>query len=1394
MIKFNDFYNLATSTHAGIYEVDDANNLRLGNNGAELSVRVHDTLLRSLNGEGATRPEVQQVMAEINALKEQNTSISTRDVRKWQREMQSYISFGAECVAGIQVKENTGKPISSNQMLSSAVVALDWGKTNARDPDDGMEGQYRAHLNMAYDKFAGNSGNTPEEQNGGDYNDQALALSGKLIAGSRLGKDSGGLRKDYEELVKVLGSCKAGSGLSREVLGLASEAIDVYTVKTATDDSFFEKDLLVLETRAHLRLQESRNPKNNPQLRLLQLKYGIKNKCNGLGVPDDDGYRLEAGRTHAEGAPYGNLHIRSRLKPLLAPRSQGKWKKIKNFFHPRGAIKEKQRVTNELRRLCEESGMYEPELLKEFWDDDYRWSAVFGGRVNSLVDRDPFARMTVAERNTMENLGRLPAGVRIKKAKDKDRVCHGFVYLDDDKFLDQSRTKRLLHKIFPRLKLINTDRTGIYNGREIRRDRYYRWIDVRKTGKPWQLSEVDTVLASLDAHVASQPARRTKAYRELLLGEQSTPFPAKKSQYSQGYSVPELLARGQVGIPEFDSGACMYTLGNDTFLLPPADVEAIAGQILAVVLEKEAEFNSKKREGFYLKRREQEFFSGQRSHRIHEQNSEEAFKISHSYALKKMYNHWLAYGPHSSSEYALNRANELRDRDSRIDYTKLRVLDGVEISVYDKPYSEEFKKALREQLEELPEEGLKGASNVLEILRDVSPPHNAEKVFSRIYDDKIRVAVDRALQQVQRTAYADRASKFPVQVREEAGMGREEYATGRQTRMKLYLDKLPPQVVNSDVFKASISDRLNGHMHAYVHQYDESCPLGERLESMLFTHNEAVAIVADCNEQEALRSRDAGSDKLLARPITVNEMQSILRDVRKLSEGLTDTDRQEEERITSLALYSDILDQMKPEVQNITDNPDAIAGSFASLYDQVADRVQKEITPGGVTRVGALDPLFEDLESRAPSPEIDPETTMVPNERLLTPEIRPVVLPPRSVTDSDDHLSLGLSSFPEVDRASLTESAGSATSSTRSFQSATSLTESVRSATPLTVDGNHENSLKNDLLALKFFLGLPRNISGDLPEKKRDAIRCLVDVGDVMFPEELFGVEQWFGEASQGVDDPRVKVALDVAKFYASNFDLGGRLGLILSISSGSGKKLNEAVERRPASMDMKNTEFGGGASVRLPGSSNVGEIPWGAVTDLVSEEAEIYVRQFFQGSPGGMRVGIDENHLARHVGQLRAFMSARYLKNNPPTHRDIQKQLQKQVGMLPGADSLDVGLSQMSPMASPKVNSVEFQNKYYLPELNRLRGHASQNSVLLNELRGKVPKGAQALRLNSSDEELKLCFLRVLPLAIAAAEREARRAHAKEVDPASRDQMIRHFVGKAIWSRHVRENELAHT
>ena len=91
--------------------------------------------------------------------------------------------------------------------------------------------------------------------------------------------------------------------------------------------------------------------------------------------------------------------------------------------------------------------------------------------------------------------------------------------------------------------------------------------------------------------------------------------------------MPELLTRGQVGIPDLDSGACLYTLGGDTFLLSPADVKEIARQVSTVVAKKDAEFKADKKEGFYLKEREQEFFSGQRSHRIREQCSEEALKI-----------------------------------------------------------------------------------------------------------------------------------------------------------------------------------------------------------------------------------------------------------------------------------------------------------------------------------------------------------------------------------------------------------------------------------------------------------------------------------------------------------------------------------------------------------------------------------------------------------------------------------------------------------------------------------------------------------------------------------------------------------------------------------------------
>ena len=1465
MIKFNDFYNLATSSHAGTYVVDEADNLRLGSNGAVPTVRVHDTLLRSLAEVKDTSLAVRQVMTEINALKTQNIPISTRDVRKWQREMQSYISFGAECVTGIQVKENTGKPISSNKILSSAVTALDWG----RDQDGVTEQQYIDHLGMAYEKFAGNSGNTPEEQNPKDYNDRVLALSGKLIAGSRLGKDPGDLSKDYEEFVKVLGSCKAGSGLSREVLGLASEAIDVYTVKLATDHSFFERDLLVVKTRAHLGLQRSRNPKNNPVVQLLQLKYAIKNKYSALNVADDV-YKLEAERTHEEGAPRVNLHVRCsadallkhHAKDILEERHRGKWKKIRDFFYPRGAvkeeqraanelrrlyeegkitdpeflkeyaealteqdprgkwkkardffypygaIKEKQRVTNELRRLCMESGIYDPEFIKEYWDDAYRWSAAYrtDRKTASPADRDPFLRMRNQTRTLTERAG--PPSFRASSKIAKDRELHGYREMDD--FGDRGRLRFGLQKLFPRLKFIKPPRTGYHNEKIVRRDEQYRWMDVRSGAKPWQISEVDAVLNNLDA-CARKAGKRTEAYLELIKGENQPAFPLKKSQHSQGFSVPELLVRGQVGVPDLDSGACLYTLGGDTFLLSPADMEAIAKQIDTVVVKKDAEFNAGKEEGFYQKERKQEFSSGQRSHRIREQCSEEALKISHSYALKKMYNHWLDFGSHKSPDYALDRVNELR-RGKEIDYTKLKVLDGVEISVYDEPYYGEFKKALREQLEEIPGEGLAGASKALEILRNEPPPYSAEKVFGKIYDDKVKMAVYNALERVKRTAYAGKAGEFPSQVRAEAKVGSTEYATDREARMKLYLAKLPTEVVNSSAFKKCISGGLHIEMMVNADQYDESCPLSRRLESMVFTHNEAAKIVAECEEQCVSQRREAGSDKFLTRPVTVNEVLSILSDVRRLSAGYTEADRVEEMRTRSLAPHSVILDKMKPEVQNINEDMDTVGNSIAGLFDHVWEtpseirpavplrsafplptpedegvesRVQTPVLPAlpprGVEPRPVFSPLTSEADLNGSQPSLERSRGVSPEmeeplvgSRETSPEIRPVT----PQWSENDQLSMVASEgSQELDAHSMGEPGRPLTPPGERRLSGAAL---VEPEDPLAEDGNYVNSLKNDLLALKFFLGLPKSVSGDLPEDKREAIQCLVDVGDVMFPGDFSEAEQWSGEASQGVDAPRVKVALDVAKFYTSNFRQTTTDEQATVSKVGGGEKFDKAMRRRPASMDIKKVEPEGGARMRLFGSSKVGEAAWGAVTDLVSAEAEIYVRQFFEGSPGGLRTGIDDSELARHVGQLKVFMT---LNNTPPTHRDIQRQLQKQVGVLPGAHSLDVGLSQMLPMASPKVNFAEFQKQYYLPELGRLQEHVSRDSAL---------KAAKASRLNPSDEELKLCFSRVLPLAIAAAEREARYAQAKEIDPVNREQTIRNFVGRAIWSRYVRENEVA--
>ena len=1456
MIKFNDFYNLATSSHAGTYVVDGADNLRLGSNGAVPTVRVHDTLLRSLAEVKDTSLAVRQVMTEINALKTQNIPISTRDVRKWQREMQSYISFGAECVSGIQVKENTGETISSNHALSTAVGALDWGC----DQDGATEQQYIDRLDLAYSRFDFAAGHPPEEQNPKDYNDRVLALSGKLIAGSRLGKDPGDLSKDYEELVKVLGSCKAGSGLSREVLGLVSEAIDVYTVKTATDHSFFERDLLVVKTRAHLGLESSRNPKNNPAIQLLQLKYAIKNKYGAMNVPDDV-YKLEAERTHAEGAPRVNLHVRCsedallkhHAKNILGERHRGKWKKIRDFFYPRGAvkeeqraanelrrlyekgeitdpeflkeyeealpeqdprgkwrkirdfvyphgaIKEKQRVTNELRRLCMESGIYDPEFIKEYWDDAYKWSAVYGKKT-SLADHDPFLRMRNQTGSLTKQEKPIASKADIKKGKDTN--IYGYRQMDD--FSDRSRLRRGLQKLFPRLKFIKTPRTGSFEGQRVRRDERYKWFDVRSGAKPWKLSEVDTMLNNLDA-CAIKDRKQTKSYREFVRVGAEDPFPVKKSQHSQGFSVPELLTRGQVGVPDLDSGACLYTLGGDTFLLSPADVKEMARQISTVVAKKDAEFKADKKEGFYLKEREQEFFSGQRSHRLREQCSEEALKISHSYALKKMYNHWLDFGSQESPDYALDRANELRSGKG-IDYTKLKVLDGVEISVYDEPYYGEFKKALREQLEEIPGEGLAGASKALEILRNEPPPYSAEKVFGKIYDEKVKMAVYKALERVKRTAYVEKAGKFPSQVRAEAKVGSTEYATDREARMKLYLAKLPAEVMNSSTFKKCISGTLHVEMLANAAQYDEDCPLTQRLESMVFTHNEAVQIAAECEEQCVSQRRDAGSDKFLTRPVTVNEVLSILSDVRRLSAGYTAEDRAEEMRTRSLAPHSVILDKMKPEVQNIEEDKDTVGNSIAGLFDQVWEtqseirpavplptpedegvesRVQTPVLPALPPRRVEPRPVFSPLtseadlngsqpsleRSRGVSPEME-EPLVEP--RAISPEIRPVT----PQWSENDQLSMVASEgSQELDAHSMGEPGRPLTPLGERRLSGAAL---VEPEDPLAEDGNYVNSLKNDLLALKFFLGLPKSVSGDLPEGKREAIQYLVDVGDVMFPGELSEAEQWSGGASQGVNAPRVKVALDVAKFYASNFFQSTTSEQTTVSKVEGGEKFDKAMRRRPASMDIKKVEPEGGARMRLFGSSKVGEAAWGAVTDLVSAEAEIYVRQFFEGSPGGLRTGIDDSELARHVGQLKVFMT---LNNTPPTHRDIQRQLQKQVGVLPGAHSLDVGLSQMLPMASPKVNFAEFQKKYYLPELGRLQEYASQDSAL---------KAAKASSLNPSDEELKLCFSRVLPLAIAAAEREAQYAQAKEIDPVNRDQTIRNFVGRVIWSRYVRENELA--
>ena len=273
MIGFSDFYNLATSSHAGIYEVDADKNLWFGKNRNEETgrTRVYDALLQSLEGdpELSVRPEVRKVVAELSALKEANAPVIARDVRKWQRQIQSYISFGAECVAGIPVKEGAGAPINSNPELSSALAALEWEKKSMPNgSDEDVVQAYRGHLELAYERFSRNCKNTVPERYQGDYSTLVMALSGKLVTGTRLGKDSADLKKDYEELVKILGEYKSGtaalshdihrqefapeeakandkndSGLSREVLGRASEAIDIFMVANGGNNSLIMKGI-----------------------------------------------------------------------------------------------------------------------------------------------------------------------------------------------------------------------------------------------------------------------------------------------------------------------------------------------------------------------------------------------------------------------------------------------------------------------------------------------------------------------------------------------------------------------------------------------------------------------------------------------------------------------------------------------------------------------------------------------------------------------------------------------------------------------------------------------------------------------------------------------------------------------------------------------------------------------------------------------------------------------------------------------------------------------------------------------------------------------------------------------------------------------------------------------
>ncbi len=305
-------------------------------------------------------------------------------------------------------------------------------------------------------------------------------------------------------------------------------------------------------------------------------------------------------------------------------------------------------------------------------------------------------------------------------------------------------------------------------------------------------------------------------------------------------------------------------------------------------------------------------------------------------------------------------------------------------------------------------------------------------------------------------------------------------------------------------------------------------------------------------------------------------------------------------------------------------------------------------------------------------------------------------------------------------------------------------------------------SLENDLAALKEFLRLPEEFTGKVHEGNRLLFESFVEAGDVLLSAH-YKAGDLFQNVPAKAGDARIRQLKGVAAFYAEYS--GYRVSETNNEEPGLQlfRNFPEDLERREPIGNLFGME---GDRVRLYGSGPEA-LAWESMDDLLSREARTSVVYFLENGLGG-KVEADEAAIDRQVQLLKSFITEKGLKNESYTQQDIQQQLRKQMGAAPGKTT------PTPPVPVPVPSLEEFEQKYYSPALRHLKKTAY--------------KGSEALGPHPSDQEMKLCLSRVLPLAVASYDRDVERFGA-ERDASDRDDRIRERVADVIRGRRDLEN-----